>query len=129
MSLQVAFANAMLDKLLNDENFDIPEVWLSLHTAEPGVNDTEVVGGGYERRPFVGGFAINGEVSNAEYIQFAAMPPVRVTHAALWDAPERGSMLWVIPLGEPKAIGRNDIAHFDAGSLRVSLVVGDVASV
>ena len=119
MSLQVEFANLMLEWLLVER-----PIWLSLHAGEPGtLGANEVVGGGYERRPFVGGFAINGEVSNAEYVQFSAMPSARVTHAGLWTAEERGSLVWSVPLPEPKPIGRNDIAHFDAGSLRVALVV------
>jgi hypothetical protein len=43
--------NTVLDKILRNEDFTIADVFLSLHTGDPGESGAaEATGGGYERQ-------------------------------------------------------------------------------
>jgi hypothetical protein len=108
---------SILGKVLLGADFVSPEVWLSLHTADPGAaGDNEVRGGSYKRlRVF---FAVGrGYVQNNSSLEYRAMPPASISHIGLWNQEAGGAFLFGGPVKEAKTLNGGDTFRVVAGDL------------
>ena len=83
----------MRDLMLRRSYLDkelFPELFLSLHTADPeetGVREVE--GGGYMRQLIDFADVAPGTMNNVNRIDFDDVPPAPITHFGIWDAEGR----------------------------------------
>jgi hypothetical protein len=94
----------LLHKALRGVDFSIRQVFLALHTADPGRDGSaEITGAGYGRQQITG-FSPDG-LANINEMEFRELPPLTVTHVGLWDAQRGGSFLWGEALDAPQTFG------------------------
>lgn len=86
---------------------------------------TEVAGGGYGRRPVSFAEATAGAARsvNDQFVTFAAATASwgTVAHAALFDAPTQGHLLWRGSLATPRSVSAGRTVELAAGGLVVGL--------
>jgi hypothetical protein len=98
MPLSTFAANAVLNKLLRNVNFTVSNVFVSLHTGEPGLTGVnEAAGGSYARAAATFGAAASGSCSNSAIIDIVS-PGAVLSHFGVWDAASSGNFLWGGPL-------------------------------
>ena len=120
MSLNAAAANKMLDHILAGS-------WVSLHSAETGISGAnELRGRQYRRQRFGNGPAVGGKATNREGLGFAFLPAGAVTHVAVWDEREAGTMIFSEELpkdanGLHQILGQDDSYRIEAGMLWLAL--------
>lgn len=130
--------NALLNQLLRGVDFTAPSrVYVSLHTADPGLNGANEVATvdwpAYARQdPSAGdnvedGFtAPSGKATdNAKEITMPAMngeSAITVTHFAVWDASSAGNCLITGALAEAKTLNPTDEFIIRVGNLYVSAI-------
>ena len=115
-------ANKILDKILRGESFTpATDLYMSLHTADPGENgDNEITG--YTRQVVQFGEASNKQSESETVLEFEDMPGVTVTHAGLWSAEESGDFWWGGELtNAPLEVTAGDTVRVNAGELEVEL--------
>lgn len=89
MGVSTARANAILDDLFNNGGGDI---YISLHTGDPGTTGAnEVTGGSYARQQVPFNAAASKSAVNTSAINFTLMPTATVTHIGVWDASSGGN--------------------------------------
>lgn len=127
MSISNYLENQILDLLFDSGAFAAgANVYISLHTADPGeTGASEVTGGSYARQAVntTTGWdaASGGATANAAAISFASMPAVTVTHVGIWDALTVGNNLWGGALTVSKVLNSGDTFEFAIGDLDVTL--------
>lgn len=123
MPFTVATANKVLNKLLRNQDFQHPsQIYVSLHTGDPGEDGTnEVTGGGYKRQLVTFSTPSNKQTSNPSDIEFDNMPACTITHMGLWDAETEGNFWWGGQLVVSKQLDAGDTVRFKAGDLDVIL--------
>ena len=123
MPFTTATANAILNKILRNTNFNHPAaVYVSLHTGNPGENGAnEVTGGSYARKAVTFGAVSNKATSNTAAIEFPGMPAATLTHVGLWDASSGGAFWWGGALATSKAVGAGDKFIIPVGELNAPL--------
>ena len=123
MSISNFLENELLDTALAVGAYSTTNVYVSLHTADPGETGTsEVTGGGYGREgPTTFSAAAAGTTSNTAQIDFTNMPAVTVTHVGLYDAATAGNFLWGGALTASKTLNAGDTFRIAATDLDVSL--------
>ena len=115
MSISPYLEKKILDTMLVD-------VYLSLHSADPGKSGaSEIAGGSYARRPIIWDEVNGGLKTNHDNIEFMGMPSIRVSHIAIWEAPRGGNYLWGGALIDPKIVNAGDTFRIVSGSLRITL--------
>lgn len=125
MALSAYLIPKLLDHVLKGASFTQPtNVYVSLHTADPGTTGaSECTGGSYARQLASSSFAAAGassKASNAD-INFAAMPACTVTHVGIWDASTVGNFLWGGSLSASKTVNSGDTFQLPSGQLTASL--------
>lgn len=109
--------NAFLNAAFRNTAFSSPsQVFLSLHTAEPGDTGTgaEVSGGNYARQQvtFNAPHDVSGKqtIENSADISFpvASASWGTITHVGIWTLASGGSLLWYGALNASKAIADQD---------------------
>lgn len=129
--------NHILDLLLRGVAFAAPaRVWISLHTADPGVTGAaEVLNAdwpAYARRDPAQGGAVGGgfaaavgkATESAQQMLYAAhngTGPIVITHFGIWDAPAAGNLLVYGSLTAAKTILPTDEVVIRAGELDVTV--------
>jgi hypothetical protein len=118
------FRNAVLN-VLRATNITAPgTIYLSLHTASPGLTGTnEVTAGGnaYARQAIA--FNAPSTVGAAQRVvstaqeEFVNMPAATVTHVGLWDAVTTGNFLYKGALAVPRTTLAGDTLRFAAGDI------------
>lgn len=123
MPFTVATANKVLNKLLRNQDFQHPsQIYVSLHTGDPGENGAnEVTGGEYKRQLATFSAPSNKQTSNPSDIEFDNMPACTITHMGLWDAETEGNFWWGGQLVVSKQLDEGDAVRFFAGNLDVIL--------
>lgn len=107
MPIPVNLANRILRTVFQD-------VFLSLHSGEPGATGAnEVQGGGYRRQAFSPSRPRDGAISNTETVAFVMLPATPVSHLGVWDSEEGGRLLWVAALNEPVSVPPNATYFLD----------------
>jgi hypothetical protein len=125
MALSSYLRDKLLDHFLKGTAFTQPtNVYISLHTADPGLaGASEVAGGSYARQLANTKFAAAGsgsKVSNAD-IEFPLMPVATLTHAGIWDAVSGGNFLSGGALTTPKTTASGDSFRLASGQLSQAL--------
>ena len=123
MSIGDFLENELLDAALANGTYVTANVYVSLHTADPGeTGATEVTGGAYARQgPTTFSAAASGASANTAQIDFTSMPAVTVTHVGLWDALTGTNFLWGGALTSSKALNSGDTFRIAATDLDVTL--------
>lgn len=129
--------NKILDLLFRGVAFTAPpRVWISLHTADPGLTGagevTTVAWPAYARQDPAGGGAVGGgfsaaaskAIENAQLVLFPANDgagAVTLTHFAIWDAASAGNCLFAGALTAAKVIAVTDEFVIRPGELDLSV--------
>lgn len=129
--------NKILDLLFRGVAFTAPSrVWISLHTADPGLAGANEVSTGawpaYARQDPAQGGAVGGGFSaaaskateNALQVLYPAnngAGTVTVTHFAIWDAASAGNCLFAGALTAAKAIAVTDEIVIRVGELDLAV--------
>lgn len=123
MSIGNFLENELLDAALANGTYVTTNVYVSLHTADPGETGTsEVTGGSYGRQgPESFSAAAAGASANSTQIDFTSMPAVTVTHVGLWDAATGGNFLWGGALDTSRTLNSGDTFRIAVGDLDVTL--------
>ena len=102
------FTGLILDRTLLDGAV-VPELAVSLHSGDPGVDGGhELVG--YERQRVFPAKLGASTVLNTNALEFDALPQGEVTHFGVWDAREGGNFLLGGALPAPQRIVRDNQA-------------------
>ena len=118
--LEVAINNA----IFNNTSFAVAQVYVSLHTADPGdsTGASEVTDSGYARKS--GSFgtpgATDGTCANDAEILFNALADVatiNISYFGLWDAASSGNFLGGGAVATAKDFSQGDVPRFPVGSL------------
>lgn len=125
MALSAYVIPKLLDHVLKGAAFTQPtNIYVSLHTADPGTTGSnECTGGSYGRQLASSSFAAAGassKASNAD-INFTLMPAATVTHVGIWDASTVGNFLWGGALSASKTVNSGDTFQLPSGQLTASL--------
>lgn len=123
MSISDFLENELLDTALAVGAYSTTNVYVSLHTADPGETGTnEVTGGSYARQgPTTFSAAAAGATSNTAQLDFTSMPAVTVTHVGLFDALTGVNFLWGGALTASKVLNGGDTFRIAATDLDVTL--------
>jgi hypothetical protein len=122
MSISNYLEDLILDKVFNNSDFTISNLFVSLHTADPGeTGGNEVTGGSYARQPATFDPASGGVLKNDTDLTFLAMPACTVTHVGIWDIGAGGNLLWYGSAITPKVYGLDDTAVIYTNNLQITL--------
>lgn len=114
----VALKDALNNALFNATAFSVANMYLSLHTADPGATGaSEVTGGTYVRQAVPKVASSSGTYTNNANIDFTLMPACTVTHAGLWSASTTGTYYWGSALGASKATNAGDTFRVPTSSM------------
>ena len=88
MAKSTYLKNKILDAIFNSTAYSVAaDVYISLHTADPGITGAnEVTGGTYTRQQVPFNAAASGSTKNTSSISFTLMPTATVTHIGIYDA-------------------------------------------
>jgi hypothetical protein len=103
MGMSTYLAGKVIDHILRNQAYTpVATVYLSLHTADPGlVGSNEVTGGSYARQAIALTAAASSHTDNSGLLSFTLMPAVAspgVLFAGLWDAATVGNFFYGGPL-------------------------------
>lgn len=118
MSLSNTLINSLLDAIFNATAYSVAQVYVSLHTANPGTTGAnEATGGSYARQAGSWGAASGGSISNDTAINFTSMPASTITHVGLWTASSGGTFLWGGALTVSRTLSAGATAQFTIAAL------------
>lgn len=87
------FRDLILQRTIMDQAV-VPQVFISLHDADPLETGAAEIGGrGYERQEVLLERIGTGLAANQAAIEFTNLPRARITHFGLWDARDGGDFL------------------------------------
>lgn len=123
MALSTYIANKILDAILNATTLTgITNVYISLHTADPGLTGaSEVTGGSYARQLASFETAASKASQTDAVIEFAGMPTATITHIGIWDAASAGNFLWGGVNSGSQSVSAGNTFRLASGALDVSL--------
>ena len=122
MSISNYAENKILDAIFNNVSFAVAQVYVKLHTGDPGEDGTANAAAETDR--VAGSFtaAASGAVSNDAVIEWLAVAATETySHVSFWDASTGGNCLWTGALTTPKAVTAGDNARFPIGDLDVAI--------
>lgn len=91
--VSTTLGNSVLNHYFRNQAFTPPAaVYMSLHTADPGLTGlNEVTGGSYARQAITFGAAASKSITSSNTVDFTGMPAATVTHLGIWDAATAGN--------------------------------------
>jgi len=118
--------NKLLDAMLNHTTtgggLPTADVWVKLHTADPGEDGLTAAATEATRKQLSVGAAAAGVcTSDADLIWTSVAGSETYSHVSLWDASTAGNCLWTGALTLAKAVIAGDTFTIPTGSLTVSL--------
>ena len=108
----------LLAKVLRREEFNVPAVYVSLHTGDPGEDGINEIDG-IPRMAAAFSHVFQGETTNVTNLEWSDMPSTGITHIGLWDTVKGGHFLWGGPLAVLKQARKGDMFRIPAGELRI----------
>jgi hypothetical protein len=123
-ALTTYLENKLLRLLVLQESFTPPgQLYMGLFVTPTGADGsgTELAGGSYARRPVVFGPPVGGVSTNTNVLTYNNLPAATITHAAIFDAPAGGFMLFQGSLTTTRAVQIGDSAGFSVGTIEVEL--------
>ena len=120
-------ANKVLDAIFNNSSLSYANIYLSLHTDDPGDNGANEVTAGaftYARKqtaPADWDSAAAKAITTLSPFEWEDMPGVTVTHIGVWDALSDGNFLWGGPLTVSKTVPAGETLRFKAGEINAEI--------
>jgi hypothetical protein len=126
MSVSDYAENKLLDAVFNATTtgggLPTANVWVKLHTADPGEAGTTAAAGNTTRVQASFGSASGGTVTSDADVAWTSVSTTETyTHISLWDASTAGNCVWTGALTASKAVNSGDNFTIPTGSLTVSL--------
>ena len=125
LTMSTHLANKVLDAIFNGDTVNYTDVYISLHSADPGdTGASEISGGSYARAATDSTFwtlAAGKLVDLDTAIEFSDMPGDTVTHIGLWDAATGGNFLWGGTLTESKTVPAGETLRFKATDITAQI--------
>lgn len=117
--------NAVLNKVLRNEDFTVTVPYVSLHSGDPGdngANEFAVGTSGYARQAGTFGSATTGTALTTVAALFTNLPAGTIAYAGLWDNGTVGSGNFLMPaaLSTSKAVNDGDAFQFNSGDVVAS---------
>ena len=114
--------NKLLDAIFNNVSFAVANVYVKLHTGDPGEAGTSNAAGNTTRQEMTAGSAASGATTNDNTITWTSVSTSETYHSvSLWDNPTAGNCLWTGPLAATKAVIAGDTFTIAIGDLDVTL--------
>lgn len=123
VGVSVTEANAILNSVCNNTSHAIAQLYIQLHTADPGAAGTTAVAGNATRKSVSFGAAASGALSNDADIDWTAGEVDTAedyTHWSLWDDPTAGTFRWSGTM-TANAVAVSDTFKIPAGDLDLSI--------
>lgn len=102
------YANKALDVLRNTAFTAIANVYVQLHTGDPGAAGTSNVSAVTGRQAVTFNAASGGSMSKSNTPSFSMTTGETITHISLWDASSSGNFLQSAALSASKAVVNGD---------------------
>ncbi len=115
MPLSPTFANELADHITGREMF------LSLHTAEPGENGANEIAALRFSTVKLFGKSAAGVAASVREFAFDKLPAAEITHIGLWDSPKKGRFLAGAPLVKKKTVDEGDSLRFSAAKIGIHI--------
>jgi hypothetical protein len=119
MTMSSYLRDKIVDHWLKGTAFSQPaNIYISLHTGDPGLTGAnEVTGGSYARQLCNGWSAVSGgQKSNSADILFSGMPACTVTYVGCWDTLSAGNFLDGAVAGSSRTLQAGDAYRIVAGA-------------
>src|SRR4051794_14761516 len=121
MSISNYYETKLLDSLGNS-SAAVAEVFVKLHTGDPGEEGTANAAAETTRKKVTWAAAASGVKKNSAALKWEAVTTTETyKYVSLWDASAAGNPLWSGPLTAEKAMTAGDNAEIKAEELSVSL--------
>lgn len=126
--LSSAVANAILNALDDAGTWTPPsEVWIKLHTGDPGAAGTSNAASNTTRQSAVFGSAAAGSATTTNTITWTSVSATEsYSHISAWDASTSGNLIWTDGLEATRGMTAGDNFTIASGDIDISL--GAVAS-
>jgi hypothetical protein len=126
MSVSDYAENKLLDAVFNHTTtgggLPTTDVWVKLHTGDPGEAGTNNAAGETTRKQVSMAAASGGaSSSDADLVWTNVSTTETITHVSVWDASTAGNCLWVGALTASKALNAGDTFTIPSGSFTASL--------
>jgi hypothetical protein len=123
MPFTTVTANKILDKILSGTDFTpATDLYVSLHTGDPGQDGSnEVTGGSYVRKISTFDAAATKASAAAAALSWTGMPAATVTHVGLWDAETSGNFWWGGALTASQTVAAGNTFTIADGDFDVTL--------
>lgn len=117
MGISEYLKNKWLDAAFNATSFSVANVYVQLHSGDPGSAGTANVISGPARDEATFGAASGGASTTDAECVWSSMPACTVSHVSLWDASTSGNLLWTQALSAPVPVLSGDTFKILAGDL------------
>jgi hypothetical protein len=124
MTISNFLEDELLDCVFNNDVGTLPieNVYVKLHTGDPGEAATSNVAGHTTRVEMTCGAASGGATSNDAPVVFSSLTTNEtISHISLWDHVSAGNALWSGALSVSKAVNSGDTLTFATGDIDVTL--------
>lgn len=122
MGISEYLKNKWLDATFNATSFSVANVYVQLHSGDPGDAGTSNVISGPARDEATFGAAAGGATTTDAECVWASMPACTVSHVSVWDASTSGNLLWTLELSAPVTVLSGDTFKLLAGDLDATIV-------
>lgn len=122
MSISNYLENELLDAVFNADSFSVANVYVKLHTGDPGEAGTSNAAGETTRKQATFDAAASGALANDNLIEWTNVSTTETySHISLWDASTAGNCLWTGALTASKAVTAGDTFRIPIGDLDITL--------
>lgn len=115
--------NKVLDAIGNNTSFAVAQVYVQLHTGNPGANGTSNVATETTRKAVSFAAASGGSMASdadVSWTNMATADPDVLTHVSYWDASTSGNFLESAALTASKTVNDGDNLTIPSGSLVIA---------
>lgn len=123
MPLAEATRNSFLNALCRNTSYANAEVWVKLHTGDPGAAGTSNAAGETDRtQSTFGSTASGGAIANTAAIAWTSVSTSETyTHVSLWTASAAGTFLGSGSLTQSKTVNSGDNFSIPIGDLDITV--------
>lgn len=123
MPLAEGVRNSLLNALTKNTSYANAEVWVKLHTGDPGSAGTSNAAGETDRtQATFGSVASGGAISNTVAISWTSVSNSETyTHVSLWSASTSGTFLGSATLTQSKTVNAGDNFSIPIGDLDLTI--------
>ena len=117
--------NMVIDHMFRNQAYTSPSaVYVSLHTADPGLDGAnEVTGGSYARKALTLAAASSKSSSNGVAVEFTSMPATSVLYGGVWDqGGTTGNFYASGSLSASKIVNSGDTFQFPISNFTITMV-------